>query len=108
MVHPLIEEFLNYLRYERNFSNYTIRCYGTDLEQYCGYLESQSAAGEPGGTASTAPPPVPMTVATVAGTDGAAVATIDPAVEPAAPAPAPAPLDALGAAMLAITTADLR
>ncbi len=35
---PLIEQFVNYLRFERHFSPYTARCYGADLRQYAEYL----------------------------------------------------------------------
>ncbi|MDA1008686.1 MAG: tyrosine-type recombinase/integrase [Planctomycetota bacterium] len=38
--HPLIQQFLNYLIDERNFSPYTSRCYGLDLRQYQDYLRS--------------------------------------------------------------------
>ena len=30
----LVEQFVNYLRFERHFSPYTARCYGADLRQY--------------------------------------------------------------------------
>ncbi len=36
--HPLIGQFVNYLRYERHFSPYTARCYGADLRQYVEFL----------------------------------------------------------------------
>ena len=39
----LIDQFVNYLRFERHFSPYTARCYGADLRQYAEYL-----AGGPG------------------------------------------------------------
>jgi site-specific recombinase XerD len=29
----LIQEFVNYLKFEKHFSDYTTRCYGTDMEQ---------------------------------------------------------------------------
>jgi len=35
---PLIEQFVNYLRFERHFSPYTARCYGADLRQYAEHL----------------------------------------------------------------------
>ncbi len=35
---PLIEEFLNYLRYERHFSPHTAKCYAADLHQFTEYL----------------------------------------------------------------------
>ena len=34
----LIEQFVNYLRFERHFSPYTARCYGADLRQYAEFL----------------------------------------------------------------------
>jgi integrase/recombinase XerC len=39
----LIEQFVNYLRFERHFSPYTARCYAADLRQFFEYL-----AGGPG------------------------------------------------------------
>lgn len=35
---PVIEEFLNYLRFERHFSPHTAKCYSADLEQFCGFM----------------------------------------------------------------------
>jgi len=34
----LIEEFLNYLRFERHFSPHTAKCYAADLSQFCEFL----------------------------------------------------------------------
>ncbi len=34
----ITQEFLNYLKFEKHFSDYTARCYGADLEQYAGFL----------------------------------------------------------------------
>lgn len=34
----LIDEFLNYLRFERHFSPHTAKCYAADLAQFCAYL----------------------------------------------------------------------
>jgi integrase/recombinase XerC len=34
----IIEQFINYLRFERHFSPYTARCYGADLRQFTDYL----------------------------------------------------------------------
>ncbi len=48
---PLIEEFLNYLRYERHFSPHTAKCYAADLHQFCEFLvraPGQKAGGEAG------------------------------------------------------------
>ena len=38
---PLLEQFVNYLHYERHFSPYTARCYGADLRQFVEYLTEQ-------------------------------------------------------------------
>jgi len=46
----LIEQFVEYLRFERHFSPYTARCYGADLRQYAEYLvEGRTANAEAGG-----------------------------------------------------------
>ncbi|MCK6455431.1 MAG: tyrosine recombinase XerC [Phycisphaerae bacterium] len=66
--HPLITDFLNYLRYERHFSPHTGKCYAADLEQFCEFLvhgESADTSGPapatPGGAAGMdsrfTPPP---------------------------------------------------
>jgi integrase/recombinase XerC len=36
--HPLVSEFLNYLRYERHFSPHTGKCYAADLHQFSQFL----------------------------------------------------------------------
>ena len=51
---PLINEFLNYLNYERHFSPHTAKCYGADLTQFCAFLASDAARGAP---ESTSPAP---------------------------------------------------
>lgn len=33
-----IEQFLNYLQFERHFSDHTAKCYGADLQQFCEFL----------------------------------------------------------------------
>ncbi len=35
---PRVQQFLNYLQFERHFSSYTSRCYGADLRQFCQFL----------------------------------------------------------------------
>ncbi len=45
VAHPLIEEFLNYLRFERHFSPHTAKCYAADLQQYCEFLVYGETAG---------------------------------------------------------------
>ncbi len=43
----LVDEFLNYLRFERHFSPHTAKCYAADLRQYVAYLtEHPSGTGE--------------------------------------------------------------
>ncbi|MCC6652131.1 MAG: tyrosine recombinase XerC [Candidatus Eisenbacteria bacterium] len=47
--YPLIDEFLNYLRFERHFSPHTAKCYAADLAQFCAFLGGQmerAAAGQ--------------------------------------------------------------
>jgi integrase/recombinase XerC len=56
----LIDEFLNYLKFERHFSPHTAKCYAADLTQFCGYLvgDKPGAAGArpatPGGPDASA------------------------------------------------------
>jgi integrase/recombinase XerC len=56
----MIQEFVNYLKFEKHFSDYTTRCYGTDLEQYVTYImaghsETDSSQSESwGGSTATA------------------------------------------------------
>lgn len=40
----LVEQFVNYLRFERHFSPYTARCYGADLRQYGLYMAGEIIA----------------------------------------------------------------
>ncbi len=60
-VNSLIDEFLNYLKFERHFSPHTAKCYSADLAQFCGYL-----GGEVGRAVSTGQlggaPSAPMAV----------------------------------------------
>lgn len=37
----MTQEFLNYLKFEKHFSDYTARCYGADLEQFVDFLHGQ-------------------------------------------------------------------
>jgi len=43
----LIDEFLNYLKFERHFSPHTAKCYSADLAQFCAFLigDLEGAAG---------------------------------------------------------------
>ncbi len=38
----LVQEFLNYLQFEKRFSEHTAKCYGADLTQFGGFLTSAS------------------------------------------------------------------
>jgi integrase/recombinase XerC len=37
---PLVQQFLDFLQFEKHFSDYTIRCYGIDLVQFSRFLVS--------------------------------------------------------------------
>ncbi|MCE5184899.1 MAG: tyrosine recombinase XerC [Planctomycetaceae bacterium] len=39
----VIQEFINYLKFEKHFSNHTAKCYGADLEQFVSYITQHSA-----------------------------------------------------------------
>jgi len=39
----LIDEFLNYLKFERHFSPHTAKCYAADLAQFCAFLSGDTA-----------------------------------------------------------------
>lgn len=70
----IVDEFLNYLKFERHFSPHTAKCYSADLQQFCAFLASGDAPGEspagqpfdPGtalGSGTPAPQPTGQTVA---------------------------------------------
>ncbi len=40
---PLIQEFFSYLKYEKHFSEHTLKCYSTDLQQFVEFLDGTSA-----------------------------------------------------------------
>ncbi|MHB9069071.1 MAG: tyrosine recombinase XerC [Sedimentisphaerales bacterium] len=46
----IIHEFLDYLNFEKHFSEHTGKCYHADLEQFCGYLQNSSDNANPGGS----------------------------------------------------------
>lgn len=89
----LIEEFLNYLRFERHFSPHTAKCYSADLHQFHGFLVSSGEVGD--GQAGYEAP-----AAAAAGT--AATGAL------AAPGTATAVGDAGQAVLLKITADDIR
>jgi integrase/recombinase XerC len=43
----LIDQFVDYLRFERHFSPYTARCYGADLRQYAEHLTTTQGQDSP-------------------------------------------------------------
>jgi integrase/recombinase XerC len=51
---PLVRQFLNYLKLEKHFSDYTVKSYGADLIQFAQYLAGE--IGRPIGAASAGPP----------------------------------------------------
>ena len=56
----LVNEFLNYLTYERHFSPHTAKCYAADLRQFTEFLCGTSGGpGGPGGTAAGTAAPGP-------------------------------------------------
>ncbi len=66
--HPLVTDFLNYLRFERHFSPHTGKCYAADLHQFTQFLlggadaaanASMVARGATHGGTYTTPPRVP-------------------------------------------------
>ena len=85
----LIDQFVNYLRFERHFSPYTARCYGADLRQYTLYMAgetlAQAAQRAPSVAAAPAEQPGPDAPPVLALADAAAPPTPDeaPPVEPA-------------------------
>jgi integrase/recombinase XerC len=42
---PTVRAFLDYLKYERHFSDYTVRSYGADLIQFCQFLRGEIGSG---------------------------------------------------------------
>jgi len=42
----IINEFLDYLKYEKHFSEHTAKCYHADLEQFCSFLGSSGPQSE--------------------------------------------------------------
>ncbi len=45
---PLIDEFLNYLKFERHFSPHTAKCYSADLAQFCAFLAGDTEGAKGG------------------------------------------------------------
>jgi integrase/recombinase XerC len=66
----LIDEFLNYLRFERHFSPHTAKCYAADLHQFCEFLGENGGGGGGDSLGGGYHP--------AAGGNGSAVATVAP------------------------------
>ena len=43
----MMNEFLQYLQYEKNYSSHTVLSYSTDLLQFCGYLQTEPTELDP-------------------------------------------------------------
>jgi integrase/recombinase XerC len=56
---PLVRQFLDYLRFEKHFSDYTVKSYGADLVQFGQFLAGE--IGQPVGGAAPAEPRTRMT-----------------------------------------------
>jgi integrase/recombinase XerC len=76
----LIDEFLNYLRFERHFSPHTAKCYAADLRQFCGFL----GKGAPG--SGWVDPPPSASSFDLSDGGGLAVAVASPPVATLSPA----------------------
>ncbi len=46
----IVEDFLNYLRYEKHFSPHTVKCYGADLVQFNGFVSGTNTASSSSGS----------------------------------------------------------
>ena len=55
---PRVQQFLNYLQFERHFSAYTSRCYGADLRQFCQFLLGIPAEIMPDDSGATQTAPI--------------------------------------------------
>ncbi|MBN1846275.1 MAG: hypothetical protein JW810_11370, partial [Sedimentisphaerales bacterium] len=73
----IVQEFLDYLAYEKHFSGHTVKCYSADLHQYLGYLTAQGEAapteGPPPGLSEAYGPPHGAATATAVALDPAAL-----------------------------------
>ncbi len=49
----VIQKFLDYLKYERRFSEHTAKCYGADLMQFCEFLYGSSEGGQSEGESTS-------------------------------------------------------
>ena len=49
----IIQDFLDYLKFEKRFSEHTAKCYGADLNQFGGFLTGHSEGSSPSGQPSS-------------------------------------------------------
>jgi len=72
----IIDEFLNYLKFERHFSPHTAKCYAADLAQFCAYLvgDMNAASGRQNFTFPTSSAAVRSATAGAGATMGASSA----------------------------------
>jgi integrase/recombinase XerC len=45
---PIIHEFLDYLKFEKHFSEHTAKCYNADIGQFCQYLSGEGGRSSEG------------------------------------------------------------
>jgi len=64
-----IQKFLNYLKFERRFSEHTAKCYGADLAQFGEFLIGSSPHRAPAGEPGTLPGQHPGSPATAVATE---------------------------------------
>ena len=50
----IVEDFLNYLRYEKHFSPHTVKCYGADLGQFSGFITGSNTSASSAGSGFSA------------------------------------------------------
>lgn len=70
----LIDEFLNYLKFERHFSPHTAKCYAADLAQFCVYLSAADASSAGSATGRAPSTTVALHAGGAGSRDGAAPA----------------------------------
>ncbi len=76
--HPLITDFLNYLRFERHFSPHTGKCYAADLHQFSQFLLGGASAAA-GATVSPRGPAGPGLASPPQSAPGGAMVAVAPA-----------------------------
>src|SRR5687768_18378417 len=62
---PLVQQFLDYLRLEKHFSDYTVKSYGADLLQFAQFLAGEIGRGARASAGSADAPRAPMAVTAV-------------------------------------------